>query len=352
MNARCFRIGNVTISENTPPYIVAEIGHNHGGNVLRCKQLIYLAKECNCNAVKLQKRDNKSLYTKAMYNSPYENVHSFGKTYGEHREHLEFNENEYKEILDYADSLEIFIFATAFDMNSVNFICDLGIKAIKIASGDIKNTPLISYAARQNKPLIISTGGAEYRDIAEVAECVEKYHNQYTFLHCVATYPNKSDELNLKVIEKLKLFHPKTIIGFSSHYDGVLAGVCAYHYGAQIIEYHFTDSHVNKGSDHALSLQPQGMKELINYLNEAHLMRGDGFKKRLERENKGLYKMEKSIYLREDKPKGHIIELRDIISKSPGGGIPPRRASEVIGKILISAITVNEPLKWDNLITF
>jgi len=350
LSNRFFNIDNRTINENSRPYIIAEIGHNHGGSVEKCKDLISLAKECNCDAVKLQKRDNKSLYTEALYNSPYENIHSFGRTYGEHREALEFNFNEYREIIRHADFLGIFIFATAFDIKSVDVLCYLNIKAIKIASGDIRNTPLISYAAKQRIPLIISTGGADYGDIADAVEYVERHHKNYALLHCVATYPNYPQELNLKVIEKLKIFNPGTIIGFSSHYDGVLAGICAFNHGAQIIEYHFTDSHVNKGSDHALSLQPQGMKKLTGHLKHAYMMRGGGFKERLDREDKALYKMEKSIYLKKAKPAGYKIKEEDLVFKSPGGGLPPARAQEVIGQTLGASLTVNTPLLWDYLI--
>jgi len=137
-------IGSEVIHDDTDCYVIAEIGHNHQGSLERAKQLFLLAKECGVNAVKLQKRDNHSLFTRVMYNMPYNHENSFGPTYGTHREALEFGRDEYIELKRYAAELGLTMFATAFDFASADFLAELDMPAYKIASGDLMNTPLLN----------------------------------------------------------------------------------------------------------------------------------------------------------------------------------------------------------------
>src|SRR5687767_7800732 len=147
-----------------PCYVIAEIGHNHQGSLEKARELFREAKLAGAHAVKLQKRDNRGLYTNAAYNKPYDNENSFGATYGEHREFLEFGLAEYRALQEYARELGIDFFATAFDLESADFLASLDMPAYKIASGDLKSTPLLKYVARRGKPMVISTGGAFIED--------------------------------------------------------------------------------------------------------------------------------------------------------------------------------------------
>ncbi|MFC1629043.1 N-acetylneuraminate synthase family protein, partial [Gemmatimonadota bacterium] len=133
------------IHDDSDCYVIAEIGHNHQGDINKAKELFLAAKECGADAVKLQKRDNRSLYTAELYDSPYESEASYGATYGEHREALEFGRDEYLELIQYARQLELTMLATAFDFNSADFLADIDIPMYKVASGDLKNTPLLKY---------------------------------------------------------------------------------------------------------------------------------------------------------------------------------------------------------------
>ena len=161
-----FNIDSVCISRDGPDcYVIAEIGHNHQGDLGKAKELFRVAKECGVNAVKLQKRDNPSLYTRSLHEMPYDNENSFGSTYGAHREYLEFGRDEYKELKRYAAEIHLTMFATAFDFRSADFLADLDMPAFKIASGDLKNTPLLEHVARLGKPMVVSTGGASIEDV-------------------------------------------------------------------------------------------------------------------------------------------------------------------------------------------
>lgn len=305
------------------------------GSLDHCKYLFELAKDCGCDAVKLQKRNNRSLFTKAQFDEPYNSENSYGPTYGLHREALEFTYCQYFELKRHAKKLDIIFFATAFDFKSADFLEGLEMPAYKLCSADIVNTPLIEYIAEKEKPMILSTGGGTVEDIERAVNTLDVYSVDFALLHCVATYPNQAEELNLSFIKKLKGKYPFTIIGFSSHYDGIDAAVNAYHYGAQIIEQHFTDSHLNKGTDHPLSLQPDGMKELIHRLRQAHKMKGGGNCKIYDRGIGPLRKMAKSIHVTHTLDEGHIISGNDIVLKSPGVGLPPYEWDNVIGKKLL-----------------
>src|SRR5919106_141336 len=163
--AGTFRIGAHELGDHTPCYVIAEIGHNHQGSVDKARELFREAKLAGAHAVKLQKRDNRGLYTRAAYDKPYDNENSFGATYGEHREFLEFGLHEYRELQAYARELDVDFFATAFDIESADFLESIDVPAFKIASGDLKSGPLLEHVARFGKPVVLSTGGGSLEDV-------------------------------------------------------------------------------------------------------------------------------------------------------------------------------------------
>ena len=152
-------LGSTKVNDDSDAYVIAEIGHNHQGSVETAKKMFDVAKECGVDAVKLQKRDNKSLFTKELYNSPYLTANSYGDTYGEHREALEFDKKQYVELKQHAEEIGIVMFGTAFDMPSVDFLNDLDMPFFKVASADLTNIPLLQHVARTGKPILLSTGG-------------------------------------------------------------------------------------------------------------------------------------------------------------------------------------------------
>ena len=180
--AGTFRIGAHEIGDHTHCYVIAEIGHNHQGSVEKAKELFREAKLAGAHAVKLQKRDNRGLYTRAAYDRPYDNENSFGATYGEHREFLEFGAKEYRELQKYAAELGIDFFATAFDLASADFLAELNVPAFKMASGDVKSLPLLKYVASFGKPMIVSTGGALLEDVRRAYDAIMPINQQLGIL--------------------------------------------------------------------------------------------------------------------------------------------------------------------------
>lgn len=340
-------IEGIKIGQGEYCYVIAEIGNNHQGSVDICKKMILAAKQAGAQAVKLQKRDNKSLYTKALYNSPYENENSYGKTYGEHREFLEFNLDQYKELQAYAKEVGITFFATAFDISSADFLHSLDVPCYKIASGDLTNTQLIKHVASFGKPVIISTGGAKHEAIMKSIAGI----NEFILLHCIAEYPAKIEHQNLSVIETLidTIDNPGAVIGFSNHYESPLMPLLARTFGADVIETHFTLDRAWKGTDHAFSLEPQGLAMLCEWLKRYDTAAGDGIKKQYEEEKKPLYKMAKGIWPVKRIPAGDVITSDKIALKSPSGGLPAYEWNNIIGRIVINEISSSAPIKEGDL---
>jgi N-acetylneuraminate synthase/sialic acid synthase len=264
-------IDNKLIKKNGPPFVIAEIGHNHQGNIDSALKLIYSAAATGASAAKFQKRDNRSLFTPELYNQTYNSENAFGKTYGEHREALEFGLNEYKICISEAKRAGITFFATAFDFKSADFLNKLEMPAFKIASGDLQNLPLLKYVADFKKPMIISTGGANFKMIHNAVETIRTVHNEFAILQCTASYPAKFEHLNLKVITRLTELYPENIIGYSGHDNGIAMAVVAYTLGARIIEKHFTRSRKLNGPDQSSSIEPEQLKELIDYKNKIYI---------------------------------------------------------------------------------
>ena len=343
---RRITIDNVDVGDNTECYVIAEIGHNHQGSIEKAKEMFLEAKRAGAHAVKLQKRDNRSLYTQEMFDKPYENENSFGATYGEHREALEFGADEYRELQEYAAEIGITFFATAFDHPSADFLAALDMPAYKLASGDLKNTPLLEHVAGFQKPVILSSGGATLDDIRIAVESVLKINPRLCLLQCTASYPTPAEEMNLRVIETFREEFPDVVIGLSDHYNGIAMAVAAYVLGARVIEKHFTLNHTMKGTDHAMSLEPIGMHKMIRDLQRAAKALGDGTKRVLPSETSALVKMGKSLYAARDLPHGHTLSEADLAIKSPGGGIPPAQLQSVVGR------TLAKPVKRDQQLQF
>jgi sialic acid synthase len=338
MMTRELHIDGRRIADDTDCYVIAEIGHNHQGDLDKARQLFQRAKECGVDAVKLQKRDNRSLYTAEMYNRPYDHENSFGQTYGEHREFLEFGREEYLELQRFARELELTFFATAFDIPSADFLADLDVPAYKLASGDLRNLPLLEHVARFQKPMIISTGGAALEDVQTAYEAIARINPQVGILQCTASYPTEPEHMNLRVIETFRRQFPSAVIGLSDHFNGISMAVVAYMLGARILEKHFTLNHTWKGTDHALSLEPIGMHKMIRDLHRARVAVGDGVKRMLPIESSAIVKMGKKIVAARPLPAGHVVREEDLAVKSPGDGLSPAQLDRVIGRRLLSAV--------------
>jgi N-acetylneuraminate synthase/sialic acid synthase len=337
------------VDASTDCYVIAEIGHNHQGSIEQAMQLVAKAHECGADAVKLQKRDNVSLYTADFYNRPYDNENSFGPTYGMHREALEFGPEEYRTLKQYAQELGITFFATAFDFKSADMLADLDMPAYKIASGDVVNTPLLKYVAEIGKPILFSTGCATLEDVRRAYDTVAEVNEQVVIMQCTAGYPAEWSELDLGVIRTYGELFPDAVIGFSSHDNGIAMAVAAYVLGARVIEKHFTLNRAMKGTDHAFSLEPQGLEKMVRDLKRTRIAVGDGAKNTYPSEVEPALKMRKKIVAARNLEAGHVILPSDLALKSPGDGLPPYEFDRVVGRTLKQPMVADEALTFEHL---
>lgn len=289
---REIRIADRVINDSSKPYVIAEIGSNHGGSLETALQMIRIAAACGADAVKFQCRENRTLYSPELLNAPYENENSYGKTYGEHREALELSRQDLLQCMLEAHISKVDCFSTAFDEPSVDKIAQLGMAAIKIASGGLTDKPLLRHAALSGLPIILSTGGGTMREIDAAVQVITAYTSQLAVMHCVASYPvrNYADH-NLKCIQTLRETYPELVIGWSGHDSGIALAMAAYTLGARAIEMHFTLNRADRGTDHSFSLEPAGLSKLCRDLKRAHVALGDGVKRYLPSEIAPISKM-------------------------------------------------------------
>lgn len=289
-------IADTYISDLTGAVCVAEIGNNHGGSVPVCQQMFKAAADAGAWSVKLQKRDLPTWEAQnpAQWHAPYHSEHAFGATYGEHRAALEFDRDEYVDLKRYAESLGLVFFATAFDVPSVDFLAELGVPALKLASASIVNLPLLDAAAETGLPLIVSTGGATPREIDDAVNRIWD-RAPLVLLHAVSAYPCEARLMNLNVLTWMRHEYPALVVGLSDHYNGIALAPVAQTLGARVFEKHFTLNRSWKGSDQAWSLEPGGLRRMVRDLGRAREAMGDGIKVRYPEEIAPLVKMGRDL---------------------------------------------------------
>ena len=325
------KLGNYVVGDGKPTFIIAEIGQNHNGSIELAKKLIDMAVRCGANAVKFQKRDIPSELTREAYNRIYDSLNSFGRTYGEHREFLELNESQHKELKEYALAKGVTYFCTPCDVPSVDMMERLEVPFYKVASRDLTNLILLERLKQTGKPVIISTGMASLEDIEDALEVLGKNREDIIILQCISQYPAEIDRVNLNVMHTLRHKFGK-ITGFSDHTPGIIASVTASVMGAAVIEKHITLGRAMKGSDHAGSLEEPGLKKMIEYIRLSERSKGDGVKEVDPATQAAKEKLARSVTSKIDIPEGTILTEDMLCLKSPGTGLKWKERKLLLGK--------------------
>jgi len=219
----------------------------------------------------------------------------------------------------------------------------------KVASGDIKSTPLLKYIAKTGKPVLVSTGGSAMEDVERAYDVITAENPNIAILQCTAAYPCKPEEMNLSVITTFREKFPEKIIGLSDHQSGIGMALVAFTLGARIIEKHFTLNRASRGTDHAFSLEPVGLTKLVRDLHRARVALGTGVKQTIEKELKPLYKMGKKIVAADNLKKGKMLTDADIMLKSPNDGLPPYEWDNIIGRTLQRELNKDENIRFEDL---
>ena len=254
------------------PYLIAEAGINHNGDINIAKKLIFNAKKAGFDSVKFQKRDIDLVYSKEILDSPRKSP--WGTTQREQKQGLEFNEKEYFEIDSYCKKIGIDWFASAWDCNSLNFLDKFNCKYNKIASAMIIDKSFLEEVSKKKKHTFISTGMSYKSEIDSAVNIFKKNNCSFELMHCVSTYPMKPEEANLLTINSLKEEY-KCKVGYSGHENGVVVSLAAFMFGLSSLERHITIDRTMYGSDQAASLEMKGLVNLVSSIDKMLLSLGE-----------------------------------------------------------------------------
>ena len=324
------------IKENDDPYIIAEIGVNHEGSLKNAKKMILYAKKAGAHAAKFQTYKAKKIASK---NSPYywnlkkEPTKSQFELFSKYDN---FNERDYRKLANFCKKIKIDFLSTPFDLDSVDFLYPL-IAAYKISSSDITNYPLLEKISSKKKPILLSTGASSLQEIKKAVEIFKKKGiNKIVIMHCILNYPTEHYNANLKMIESLKKEFSEFVIGYSDHTlpDEKMQNLCtAYILGANVIEKHFTLNKKLEGNDHYHSMDRKDLKCFSFNLKQIRISLGNSKKKEMIKSEKISKKnARRSIVLKKNVTKGHVIGKDDLICKRPATGISPVEFANLIGK--------------------
>ena len=319
--------------------IIAEAGVNHNGDIQLAKKLIDSAVDAGADYVKFQTFKADKLVSRDAKKASYQNknINDGDDSQYNMLKKLELSHENHLELMSYCSERKIEFFSTAFDVEGVNYLNDLGISFFKIPSGEITNYPYLKAVALCGKPVIMSTGmcsEAEIRDAMNVLIAFGLKKEMISILHCNTEYPTPMKDVNLRAMMAIQN-NFDVQVGYSDHTLGIEVPIAAVALGAKIIEKHFTLDRTLPGPDHVASLEPNELKEMVKAIRNIELaLSGDGEKKPSESETKNIAIARKSIHLSKDLLKGHIITDADIVSLRPGDGISPMEWETIVGKIL------------------
>ena len=316
--------------------IIAEAGVNHNGSVELAKQLIDAAADAGADYVKFQTFRTENLVSRQARKAEYQsrNTRDTDDFQFNMLKKLELSPEQHMELIDYCRHKGIRFFSTAFDLDSIDLLSELGLEMWKIPSGEITNYPYLKKIARQGKPVLLSTGMSDLQDIVNAISVLEKYgtsREQITVLHCNTEYPTPFADVNLRAMQTIGQ-QLGVRVGYSDHTVGIEVPVAAVALGARVIEKHFTLSRTLEGPDHKASLEPEELKAMVNALRNIEMALGDKDKKVTVSEAKNRTVARKSIVAVREIKAGDLFTEENITVKRPGNGISPMEWEKVVGK--------------------
>jgi sialic acid synthase SpsE len=323
------KIGNQLVGNNCPTFIIAEVGSNHNQDYALAIAHIDAAAEARVDAVKFQTFQADKHVSKfaemPKYLTGYDNIHELIKT-------LELERDWQKPLKEYAESKGLQFFSSPCDYEAVDSLEELNVPAHKVASFDLPDLDLVRYIARTGKPVLLSTGMANWMEIQRAVDvCREEGNDQIILFQCTSLYPAPTKLSNLKSMERMRdMFN--VVVGYSDHTIGDLVPVSSVAMGAAIIEKHFTLDRTLPGPDHSFAMEPDELKLMVEKVREVEASIGDGLKKGPRGEELDMYdKVRRSLHVTLDVKAGDIITEEMLVAKRPGFGIEPFRKNELIG---------------------
>lgn len=332
------------------PYVIAELGSNHNGDMELAKKLIIQAKEAGADCVKFQSWSKDTIFARKKYEDNYFIADDYRDrtdyTLEEIVDAYSISEEELLEMKKFADEVGIDCTSTPFSKKEADFLVDkLETPFIKVASMDLNNYPFLEYLAKKGRPMVISTGLSELYEIDKAVKTIENTgNNQIVILHCVSTYPPVDSDVHLNNIKTLMAAYPEYPIGFSDHTLGTAIPLASVALGACMIEKHFTLDKNMEGWDHKVSATKDEMKEIVENAKRVSDALGS-FRITATESDEKKKEFRRSIVLTREMKKGEIISYEDIDYKRPGGAFDPDMTEFIVGR------TVNKDLKYDHILT-
>lgn len=338
-----------TDSMGDEPFVIAEVGQNHQGDLDVAREFIRIFAFEGADAIKFQTRNNRYLFSQDAYDAPYASENAFADTYGAHREKLELKP-EWLPILK-ADCIKhgVKFMSTPFDEPSLELLKDVGVDILKVASFDLGNLPLIHRIASLGKPVVMSVGGGRIEQIRSSVEVLLKHHDEVAILHCVSEYPCEYHRLGLDNIEVLIREFPDCVIGSSDHFNGTLSGPVAYLKGARVFEKHVTLNRAWRGTDHSFALEPEGFRKFVRDIKRVRHMMPPKPADDLGNE-RVFKKLGKSLVAYRNIRAGEALSLDNLSGRIFNTQyIPVRESNQVIGSVARRDIAQGEPIHYADL---
>lgn len=335
--------------------IIAEAGVNHNGNMEMAKKLVDAAAEAKVDLVKFQTFKADRLVSKVAKKAAYQQKNSASEDDSQYSmlKSLELSENDHLELMAYSQSLGVKFFSTAFDVEGLDYLNELGFEQFKVPSGEITNYPYLKKLAKLGKPVILSTGMADMTEIEDALKVLtfgSLSLDDITVLHCNTQYPTPFEDVNLKAMLSIAE-ECKAKVGYSDHTLGIEVPIAAVALGATVIEKHFTLDRNLPGPDHRASLEPGELKAMVQAIrNIEQAIAGDGSKKASPSEIQNKDIARKSLHLSKPLTAGDRLTEENLLPLRPGNGISPMEWENVLNRKMTKDLPAWHQLNWEDML--
>lgn len=345
-----FELGGIQVGSGHPPYIIAEVGINHNGDVSIAKKMIKVAAEAGVDAVKFQTFRTEEFLTDRSIPYTYS---SQGKEITESMfdmfKRTELSMQEWKEVKRCCDECGVGFLSTPVSVEDLEFLVELGAIAVKVGSDDFNNIPLLREYAKFGLPLLLSCGMANGEEMVQTLKAVGEEAEDICLLLCTSQYPTRPEDVNaLKLTEMARRF-PCVVLGFSDHTQGSTAAILACGLGARIFEKHFTLDHDMPGPDHWFSSEPEELANWVSSIRRSYHMLGSSDLEPTASEKEMRDVARRSIVALTPISKGEVFTEDNIGLRRPGIGIPPERFEEVLGRCATRDIEINSMVRFEDI---
>lgn len=327
-------------------FIVAEAGVNHNGSEPMAVRLVEQAAACGADAVKFQTFDAEALAAPGAATADYQQRNTGHADQLAMLRALELPRDAYPRLKRRADALGVEFMSTPFDLPSARLLVELGMRRLKVPSGEITNLPFLAALAEFGLPLIISTGMADMQEVADAVGVVGT--SRLTLLHCTSNYPARNEDVNLRAMASLRERF-SVPVGYSDHTEGTAIAVAAVALGATVIEKHFTLDRELPGPDHKASLEPAVLGRMVQEIRAVEASLGDGVKAPRPAELPVRELVRRSVTLRRSRRAGERFEKDDLVLLRPGRGIAPKDLDRVVGRRAARDLPAGAVLSWEDL---